>query len=73
MKNVQMSIILGTGGASWGTGGAIWRRWCEQNVKQNAKVPWIKWIKWVFPLIIGWFILGGIFVAYAQISGYGPF
>lgn len=66
MKNVQMSIILGTGGA-------IWRRWYEQNVKQNAKVPWIKWIKWVFPLIIGWFILGGIFVAYAQISGYGPF
>ena len=38
-----------------------------------AKVPWIKWIKWGFPLIIGWFILGGIFVAYAQISGYGPF
>ena len=67
MKNVQMSIILGTGGASWGTGGA------SKNVKQNAKVPWIKWIKWVFPLIIGWFILGGIFVAYAQISGYGPF
>ena len=38
-----------------------------------AKVPWIKWLKWVSPLIIGWFILGAIFVAYAQLTNYGPF
>lgn len=37
-----------------------------------AKVPYTKWIKWVLPLIVIWYIIGAIFVAYAQITGYGP-
>lgn len=38
-----------------------------------AKVPYTKWIKWVLPITLTWYAIGAIFVAYAQITGYGPF
>lgn len=32
-----------------------------------AKIPWSKWVKWILPLIGLQYLLGGIFVAIAQI------
>lgn len=38
-----------------------------------AKIPYTKWIKWAMPCLLVWYIIAIIFVAYAQIVGYGPF
>ena len=38
-----------------------------------AKVPYVKWVKFVFPLLLIWIVLGGVFVAAAVWMDYGPF
>lgn len=37
-----------------------------------AKVPYTKWIKFAIPCLLLWYLIGFIFVAYAQMTGYGP-
>ena len=38
-----------------------------------GKVPYTKWLKWAIPICAIWYVIGAIFVAYAQFTGYGPF
>ncbi len=38
-----------------------------------AKIPWTKWAKWILPLICLQYLLGAIFVIFAQLTNYGPF
>lgn len=38
-----------------------------------AKVPYTKWIKWAIPCLLVWYLIAIVFVAYAQMTGYGPF
>ncbi|TWT08028.1 YfcC family protein [Planococcus sp. CPCC 101016] len=38
-----------------------------------AKVSYVKWVKFVFPLLLIWVVLGGVFVAAAVWMDYGPF
>ncbi|WP_163971853.1 YfcC family protein [Oceanobacillus halotolerans] len=38
-----------------------------------AKVSYVKWVKFVFPLLLIWLVLGGVFVAVAVMINYGPF
>lgn len=36
-------------------------------------INWIKWVRFAFPLLIMWMIVGAIAIAYAVLTGYGPF
>lgn len=36
-------------------------------------IKWEKWAKWFLPLLIMWFIAGGVFVVIAHITQFGPF
>lgn len=38
-----------------------------------GKVSYITWVKFVFPLLLIWLVLGGVFVAAAVMMDYGPF
>lgn len=38
-----------------------------------GKVSFVKWVKFVFPLLLVWIVIGGIFVAAAVMINYGPF
>lgn len=38
-----------------------------------GKVSYVKWVKFVFPLLLIWLVLGGVFVATAVLMDYGPF
>lgn len=38
-----------------------------------AKVPYTTWVKWAIPILLIWFLIGGIFVAIGQMISYGPF
>lgn len=38
-----------------------------------AKVSYVKWVKFVFPLLLIWIVLGGVFVAAAVWMDYGPY
>lgn len=36
-------------------------------------VPWVKWVRFAFPLLLIWISIGSAFIAYATLTGYGPF
>lgn len=38
-----------------------------------AGVKWTKWIRFAFPILLMWIVVGMIAIAYATLTGYGPF
>lgn len=38
-----------------------------------ARIPWDRWVKWFWPLLLVQYLIGVIFVVFAQMTQYGPF